>query len=78
MHTTNYVSTFISVAEDCPATQGEIPPTKDPKSAAQIQYEMLANHPYEFTSDDVIFASNGARRGISRDDFDRHACGRHL
>lgn len=69
MHTTNYFDTFISVAEDCPISVSEVPPSKEPKSAAQIQYEMLHGHAYEFTSDDVIYASNGARRGISREEF---------
>lgn len=69
MHTTNYFDTFISVAEDCPINYGEVPPTKNPKSAAQIQYEMLNEHPYTYTSDDIIYASNGKRRGISRDAF---------
>lgn len=69
MHTTNYFDTFISVAEDCPVTHGEVPPVKVPKSAAQIQYEMLSDQPYAFTSDDVIYASNGERRGISRAEF---------
>ncbi len=69
MHTTNYFDTFISIAEDCPVTAGEVPPVKAPKSAAQIQYEMLAAHPYEYTSDDVLYVSNGQRRGQSRAAF---------
>jgi len=42
---------------------------KAPKSAAQIQYEMLAAHPYEYTSDDVLYVSNGQRRDQSRAAF---------
>lgn len=30
---------------------------------------MLAGNPYKYTSDDVLFESNGARRGISRAEF---------
>lgn len=68
-HTTNYHDAFIEVAEDCPVTQAEVPPAKEPKSVAQIEYEMLATHPYKYTSDDVLYAANGERRGISREDF---------
>lgn len=69
VHTTNYFDTFISVSEDCPVSGSEIPPAREPKSAVQIQYEMASNHPYEFTSDDIIYASHGERRGVSRDEF---------
>lgn len=56
IHTTNYTSTFITVAEDCPATSGEVPPQKgENRTAANIQFDMLIKHPYEYTSDDVLF-----------------------
>lgn len=55
-HTTNYKDTFIEIADDCPATNGEIPPAKgDTKTVANIQYEMVSKHPYQFTSDDILF-----------------------
>ena|SRR5581483_5551315 len=69
MHTTNYFDTFIAVAEDCPVDHSEVPPNKEPKSAAQIEYEMVAEHPYRFMSDDVLYTANGKRRGISREEF---------
>lgn len=68
-HTTNYVDTFIEIAEDCPVSAAEAPPSKQPKTAAQIEHEMLLSSPYQFTSDDVLYESNGNRRGISREDF---------
>ncbi len=56
VHTTNYKDTFIEVAEDCPVKSAEIPPQKgDEKTAAVLQFEMVYNNPYKFTSDDVIF-----------------------
>lgn len=67
--TTNYFTTFISVAEDCPVLNAETPPTKEPKSVAQIEYEMLIEHPYKYTSDDVVYAASGERKGISREEF---------
>lgn len=65
MHSTNYFNTLIEIAEDCPATQGEIPPVQgNKKSVAALQFEMLHNHPYEFTSDDVLFAVFAERKEI--------------
>ena len=49
--------------------QAVIPPAKDPKSVARIEYEMLVDHPYEHTSDDVLYVANGERKGISREEF---------
>lgn len=69
MTTTNYYSTFISVAEDCPVATAEVPPVKDPKSVAQIEYDMLIDQPYTYTSDDILYTANGERRGIAREDF---------
>ena len=68
-NSTNYINTFIEVAEDCPVTNAAIPPAKEPRTAAQIQYEMLAASPYLYTSDDVLYESNGNRRGMPREDF---------
>ena len=65
MTTTNYTNTFIEIAEDCPATTGETPPLKGKKkSVANLQFEMLHGHPYEFTSDDVLFTVHATRKEI--------------
>lgn len=57
-HTTNYFSTFIEVAEDCPASCGEVPPSKEggEKSMTTIQFDLIANHPYKYTSNEVLFS----------------------
>lgn len=68
-HTTNYLNTLIETAEDCPVTSAEIPPGKEPKTAARMEYEMLSGSPYQYTSDDVIYETKGAPRGISREVF---------
>ncbi|HBU12684.1 MAG TPA: hypothetical protein DEB31_08160 [Clostridiales bacterium] len=68
-YTTNYINTFIEIAEDCLAQAAEVPPQKEPKTAARIEYDMLIDNPYQNTSDDVLFESNGKRRGLSREDF---------
>ena len=69
MTTTNLPNTFISVADDCPVFMAEIPPKREPKTIPQIEYEMLIDNPYKYTSDDVLYAANGERRGMSRDDY---------
>ena len=65
MGTTNYVDTFIQVAEDCPALGAEEPPAsaKAP-TVAELQYALLTEHPYELTSDDVLFEVHAQRTGI--------------
>lgn len=75
MKSTNYYNTFIQVAEDCPAERAEIPPLKsNKKTIARMQYEMIAEHPYRFTSDDIIFHIHAERKGLpqtqnKREDF---------
>lgn len=55
-HSTNYYNTFIEIAEDCPLDFGEAPVSKkDKKTVAEMQYEMIAAHPYRYTSDEVVF-----------------------
>lgn len=69
--TTNYLGTFIEVAEDCPVSIAEVPAGRGAaKTVAQLQYEMLAAHPYEFTSDDVLFEVWATRQGIADADKD--------
>jgi len=70
MHTTNYYDTFIGTAEDCPVDVAEVPPVKgDKKSAANIQFEMIADHPYKYTSDDVVFKVFAEKNDGSREEF---------
>ena len=69
MHTTNYFDTFIEVAEDSPASKGEVPPYRgDKKSVANLQYEMLEKNPYRYTSDDVLFSVYADRKDILESD----------
>ena len=65
MHTTNYINTFIEVAEDCPAQSAEVPSQKgDAKSVANLHFEMVEAHPYQFTSDDVIFKTFAVKNNL--------------
>ena len=69
-HTTNYINTFIEVAEDCPALQAEVPPQKGDKlSVANIQYNMLHKHPYKYTSDEVIFQGYALKNELTKEEW---------
>lgn len=66
IHTTNYFNTFIEVADDTKATCGKMPESKsDKKTIAEMQYELLANHPYRYTSDDIIFKVFALRNDLT-------------
>jgi Family of unknown function (DUF6157) len=70
MHTTNYSDTFIEIAEDCPASSGEIPPVKgDVKTVAALQFEMLYQNPYKYTSDDILFQVYADRKGLNKSEY---------
>ncbi|MBK8278762.1 MAG: hypothetical protein IPK94_00940 [Saprospiraceae bacterium] len=70
LHTTNYKDTFIEIADDCPATNGEVPPTKgDAKTVANIQFEMVKKNPYKFTSDDIIFQVYADRNDLTKSEY---------
>jgi hypothetical protein len=65
MHTTNYPTAFIEVAEDCPAAQAEAPfPKKDEPTIAFLHFDLIHDHPYKYTSDDVIFTTFAVRNAI--------------
>jgi len=81
VHTTNCFDTFIRVAEDCTARAGEEPPLRAGNSTvAGLQYKMIAEAPYKYTSDDVVFATSAMgrqldakatkkERSLARDEF---------
>ncbi|MBP7184861.1 MAG: hypothetical protein KBA06_05095 [Saprospiraceae bacterium] len=71
-HTTNYVNTFIEVADDCPTVKGEIPNSKgDNKTIAQMQYEILVKNPYKYTSDDILFQVFADRNDLIAEEFQK-------
>lgn len=62
----NYRETLIAVADDCPVTTGVVPaPRGGKKTLSQIQYELLKDQPYKYTSADVLFESNMLHKGVS-------------
>ncbi len=57
MKDSNYYSTFIAVADDSKATEARVPkPRGTSKTAAEVQFEMMHQHPNRYTQEDVLFA----------------------
>lgn len=72
VHTTNYQNTFIQVAADCSATSGQIPMAKgDAKTIAQLQYNLISNKPYQYTSDDVLFHVFAMRNNLTEHEMEK-------
>ena len=70
MHTTNYKNTFIEVADDCPASGGQIPPIKvNGKTVANIQFDILQKNPYKYTSDDILFQVFTLRNDLAKSEM---------
>jgi hypothetical protein len=65
VHSTNYTNTFIEVADDCKAASGTVPPEKAEPTVARMQFELIQNNPYRYTSDEILFAVHAARNGIA-------------
>ena len=70
VHTTNYINTFIEVADDCPAVAGQIPPLNvSSPLVATIQFELISQHPYTLTSDEIIFCVYAIRNDVAASDY---------
>lgn len=73
IHSTNYFNTFIEVAEDCKAEKGEMPPLKgEKKTVANLQFDMLYENPYKYTSDDVLFSVFAIRNEFEKGELEQH------
>lgn len=64
MGTTNYFNTFIEVAGDCPVDEAEVPPERSRKTKVRMQYELISDNPYQYTSDDLLFYIYAERNNI--------------
>ncbi|MDO6761728.1 DUF6157 family protein [Tamlana sp. 2_MG-2023] len=69
VHTTNYFDTFIEVAEDTKADSGTKPPTKEKKTIAEMQYELIVKNPYKYTSDDILFQVFTDRNDLTKAEY---------
>jgi hypothetical protein len=52
----NYYDTFITVSLDCPTDIGQVPPDKkNRKIKPAIEFELIANHPYVYTQEELLY-----------------------
>jgi Family of unknown function (DUF6157) len=52
----NYYDTLIEIADDCPATEARVPRARGgKKTKAVVEYELLVEHPYMYTEEDIAF-----------------------
>lgn len=66
MHTTNYQNTFIQLAADSPVREAQIPPLKaSGPTAANVQFDLLQEHPYKYDSDDAVFEVYARKQGLN-------------
>jgi len=71
VHSTNYFDTFIEVAEDTKANSGTKPPAKQKKTVAEMQYEIIVDNPYKYTSDDVFFQVFANRNNLLKSEYEQ-------
>lgn len=71
LHTTNYIDTFIEIADDTKADCGTKPPTKDKRTVAEMQYELIAKNPYKYTSDDIFFQVFAERNELTKPEYEQ-------
>lgn len=69
LHSTNYYNTLIEIAEDSKLKIGTKPPVKSKKTIAEMQFELISNNPYKFTSDDVLFYVYAEKNGVDKKEF---------
>lgn len=67
-HSTNYRNTLILVSEDSTLNHSRVPDR--PGTIAALQYALLHAHPYEMTSDDLLFEVYAQRAGIAEAERD--------
>jgi hypothetical protein len=66
----NYYNTFITIAGDCPTERGLIPPEKKSgRTKPRIEYDLLFNHPYTYTQEDILFETYVQHKEISEEEL---------
>ena len=69
IHSTNYFNTFIEVAEDTKVNCGTRPPAKDKKTVTEMQYDLIAQNPYSYTSDDIFFQVFADKNDLTKAEY---------
>ena len=69
-----YVDAFITVADDCPVQTSVVPQAQSDrkKSVAVLQYELLADAPYVYTQEDVLFQTYVRHKAIPAEELAKH------
>jgi Family of unknown function (DUF6157) len=63
----NYFDTLVEVADDCPVSVAQVPQARGgKKTKAVIEYELLVEHPYAYTEEDIAFAVYAALHDIPK------------
>jgi hypothetical protein len=58
---------LIEVADDCPVTEAEVPQARGGrKTKPALEYELIANHPYTYTEEDVAFEMYAILHDVSK------------
>jgi Family of unknown function (DUF6157) len=63
----NYYDTLIEVADDCPVSEAQVPQARGAKKTKAVaEYEVLVNHPYEYTEEDIAFETYAVLHDIPK------------
>ncbi|MFC5649833.1 DUF6157 family protein [Paenibacillus solisilvae] len=66
----NYYNTLITVSSDCPAQRGMIPPDKKSgRTKPSIEFELIANHPYTYTQEEILYEVHVRHKEIPEDEL---------
>ena len=69
-----YTDTFIQVATDCVVTSGVVPVARgDRKPIHVLQYELLRDHPYRYTHEDLLFEVHVRHKAIPAEEREARA-----
>lgn len=69
----NYYGTFIQVAPDSPVEASVIPTSNRKKTPAHlIAYQLLSEHPYTFTQEEILFEIHVRHKAIPQAELDAH------
>ncbi|MBK7214820.1 MAG: hypothetical protein IPH88_16330 [Bacteroidales bacterium] len=64
-HSTNYQNSFIQASADTKADKGIAPlPKSGQQTVASLQFEMIFENPYQYTSDEVMFEVHSIKQEI--------------
>ena len=73
MKSIKYYNTSIPISEESKIQKGTIPTLKkDEKSIAYFLYETIFNHPYQYTSNEVLFNAYILKNEIEEADIKKH------